>query len=144
MAPDSTSKHFNDEKNLSIFIVVLYSSISFCQTKITIDSLQQYTGEKSTFCSEVYSVKFLEQFGKQPAYLDEESKYPDNPLTVVIFGEDRKNFKEAPEVMSAGKGICVTREIKEIKGRPETLIDTPLKYLLRNDKRGKTRFNRNI
>lgn len=106
-----------------VLTAVLFSSFSFCQNTISIDSLASHIGEKVTVCNKVYGTKFLDQANKQPTFLNVGASYPDNPLTVVIFGDDRKNFKEAPEVMYAGKEICVTGEVKEFKGKPEIIID---------------------
>lgn len=113
-------------KKISLIAVVfLFSNIAFCQTVINIDSLENHVGEKITVCNKVYGTKFLNQANKQPTFLNIGAAYPDNPLTVVIFGDDRKNFKEPPEVMYDEKEICVTGEIKEFKGKREIIVDSP-------------------
>jgi micrococcal nuclease len=40
----------------------------------------------------------------------------------VIFGKDRPNFKEKPELFYDNKKVCVTGSIKEYKGKPEMII----------------------
>lgn len=113
-------------KKISLITVVfIFSNTAFCQNVTNIDSLANHVGEKVTVCNKVYGTKFLDQVNKQPTFLNLGAAYPDNPLTVVIFGDDRKNFKEAPEVMYDEKEICVTGEIKEFKGKPEIIVDNP-------------------
>ncbi|HET7117417.1 MAG TPA: hypothetical protein VFI29_13050 [Hanamia sp.] len=118
------------KKLFLIPVVILFSNLTFCQTVTNIDSLENHVGEKVTVCNKVYSTKFLEQATKQPTFLNLGASYPDNLLTVVIFGDDRINFKEPPEIMYDGKEICVTGEIKEFKGKPEIIVDTPDKIII--------------
>jgi hypothetical protein len=42
--------------------------------------------------------------------------YPNNLLTVVIFGEDRQKFTGFPELLYANKNICVTGKLQDFKG----------------------------
>lgn len=112
-------------KKISLLSVVFFiTNLAFCQKETNIDSLGNHVGERVTVCNKVYGTKFLERANKQPTFLNLGGSYPDNPLTVVIFGDDRKNFKEPPEVMYDGKEICVTGEVKEFKGKPEIIVNT--------------------
>ena len=113
-------------KKISLLpLVLLITNFALCQAATNIDSLGNHVGEKVTVCNKVYWTKFLEQANKQPTFLNLGAAYPDNPLTVVIFGDDRKNFNQAPEIMYDEKEICVTGEIKEFKGKPEIIVDNP-------------------
>jgi hypothetical protein len=48
---------------------------------------------------EVYSARYLVQSTQQPTFLNPGAGYPNNLLTVVIFGEDRPKFKGFPEIL---------------------------------------------
>lgn len=52
-------------------------------------------------------------------------KYPNNLLTIVIKGDNRKKFNYKPEVEYQGKEICVTGKLVEYKGKPQIIIDSP-------------------
>lgn len=55
-------------------------------------------------------------------FLDIDGKYPNSKLTVVIFQDDLKNFKEYPERFYKDKQICITGEIKEYKKKIEIVM----------------------
>ncbi|MEO9023241.1 MAG: hypothetical protein ABI237_18350 [Ginsengibacter sp.] len=96
---------------------------SFCQTTVSIDSIGNHIGEKVKVCDKVYNTKFLSNSASQITFLNVGAPYPNSPLTVVIMGKDRKNFKQAPEVMYSGKAVCVEGVVKEYKGKSEILVD---------------------
>ena len=81
-----------------------------------------HIGETITICDKVYGTKFLETSGTQPTFLNLGAAYPNSPFTVVIFGKDRPNFKEQPEVYYNNKKVCVTGLVKEYNGKPEIVI----------------------
>ena len=44
---------------------------------------------------------------------------------MIIWGENRGNFPQAPEVYYLGKTICVTGLIQEYNGIPQIEVTTP-------------------
>ena len=50
---------------------------------------------------------------KHPTFLNLGASYPDNPLTIVIFCDDRKNFKQPSEEFYENKNVCVTGMLKD-------------------------------
>src|ERR1017187_5191572 len=109
------------KKILFIAVATFSCLFGFCQNKISIDSVGRHIGDSVTVCSKVYGIKVLEKV----TLINLGATYPNNPLTLVIFIKDRSNFKEAPEVMYAGKTICVTGVIKEYQGKPEIMVASP-------------------
>lgn len=104
-------------------VVCLFSFAALCQTQVSLDSVSRHVGEKVTVCGRVFGTRFLSQSASQPTFLNMGAAFPDNPLTVVIFGDDRKNFSKPPEELYAGKSICVTGIVKQYKGKAEIIID---------------------
>ncbi len=88
--------------------------------KISAADAEKYIGKKEMVCTEVFEEKELSSV----SFLDAGAKYPDNPLTIVVFARDRGNFKNGLEVYDH-KNICVTGTIKEYKGKPEIIITGP-------------------
>ena len=108
---------------LILAVVCCISSLSFSQTKITIDDVSKHVGDSVTVCTKVYGVKFFEK--SQMTMLNLGAAYPNSPLTIVVFGKDLPNFKVAPDKMYADKEICVTGVIKEFKGKNEIVVSDP-------------------
>ena len=105
-------------KNLLTTIAVGISSMSFAQTKVSIDSVSQHIGEKVTVCSEVYGVKSTDKV----TFINVGAKYPHAPLTIVIFAKDRAGFTFTPEKLYNKQAICVTGGLKEYKGKTEIVV----------------------
>lgn len=91
---------------------------------ITAFEAKGHTGEKITVCDKVYGTRFLENANGQPTFLNLGAAYPASPFTVVIFGSDRANFREKPELFYNNKKVCVTGLIKEYNGKPEMVLKT--------------------
>jgi hypothetical protein len=72
----------------------------------------------------VASTRYLSR-GNRPTFLTLEAPYPDQALTVVIWGEYRGKFDEAPERMFRNREICVTGLIELYRGRPQIVASNP-------------------
>lgn len=88
--------------------------------KISAGDAENYSGKKVTVCSFVYGVKELPTIN----FINVGARYPNNPLTIVIFSADMHNFNKGLEVYE-DKNICVTGTIKEYRGKPEIIITKP-------------------
>jgi hypothetical protein len=119
------------KKYLLFLTISLFSSAAFSQTIIPIDSISSYMGKKVTICSKVFGARYFESSKKQPTFLNVGAAYPNSPLTIVVFGEDRKNFATAPEKMYDQKEICVTGELVDYKGKAEIIITSPDQIVLK-------------
>jgi hypothetical protein len=83
---------------------------------------KDHSGEKITVCDKVFGTRFLENANGQPTFLNLGAAYPNSPFTIVIFGSERANFKEKPELFYNNKKVCATGLIKEYNGKPEMII----------------------
>ena len=117
-------------KNLIITSALLLSvSIAAAQTKVSIDSVKQYIGKTVTVCNEVFGVKTTDKV----TYINVGAKYPNAPLTIIIFKKDLEaNFKETPEKLYGNQQICVTGVVKEYKGRMEIIVSRPEDIIVGN------------
>lgn len=106
-----------------IILAIFFSSQAFSQAKINIEDVGKHVGDNVTVCTKVFGIKYFDK--SQLTLLNLGAAYPASPLTVVIFGKDLINFKEAPEKMYADKDICVTGVIKEFKGKNEIIVSAP-------------------
>ena len=81
-------------------------------------------GETATVCGRVAGATFARTIPGQPTFLNLDRPYPDQPFTVVIWGDDRPGFGE-PENRFTGRPICVTGLIRLHKGKPEIVVRRP-------------------
>ena len=109
------------KKIISIIIACFIATISFCQSKISIDSVSAHVGDSVTICSKVYGIKPLEKI----TFINLGAEYPNSPLTVVVLEENRSKFQQPLETMYDNKNICVSGKIKEYKGRYEIEVYDP-------------------
>ncbi|TDW96309.1 S1/P1 nuclease [Dinghuibacter silviterrae] len=75
------------------------------------------------YCDKVYGGRYFDNSGM--TLLNLGGEYPNQKMTVVIRGEDRSKFKDAPETFYMGKQICVTGKQEMYKGRPEIVVTDP-------------------
>jgi len=83
-----------------------------------------HVGEVRTVCDRVASTRYLRS-GRRPTFLNLGHPYPDQDLTVVIWGADRALFGGTPEEHYRGRRICVTGRIELYRDRPEIVMRDP-------------------
>ncbi len=98
---------------------------------VPISEAQNYEGKEVKICTRVYGTKFLSSSGRKPTFLDLGAPYPDSPLTIVIWGDDRGNFPNPPETYYRDKDICVTGRILIYKGKPEIIVRDPHQIIVK-------------
>ena len=92
---------------------------------ITTAEAAQHIGETKTVCGLVADARFIEKSGKKPTFLNFDKPFPNHTFTVVIMGEHRAKFTEAPEKTYKGKTVCVTGKITENRKKPEIAVTDP-------------------
>jgi len=103
---------------------ILFASLnSVAQTTITAKEASKHIGEKVMVCDQVFGGKFLSE--AEITLIDVGGSHPNELLTLVIKGDDRKKFKSPPEEDFNNKKVCVTGQIIEYKGKPEIIITDP-------------------
>jgi len=76
-----------------------------------------------TICDKVFGGKYFSNSGM--TLLNLGGNYPDQKMTIVIKGDDRAKFKDAPETYYDGKKVCVTGRQDMYKGKPEIVVTDP-------------------
>ena len=67
---------------------------------VTAAQAAERVGETLTVTGRVASTFFMESADRQPTFLNLDAAYPNQALTVVIFGEHRGLFEEPPSSSS--------------------------------------------
>jgi len=112
-------------KNIIFLILCFLSLSSFAQTQIKLDDVQNHVGDSVKLMAKIYSGKYLENAENTPTLLDVGGKYPHEKLTLVIFGDVRKQFKNAPETFYEGRQEWITGKIQLFKNKPQIIINSP-------------------
>jgi micrococcal nuclease len=95
------------------------------QSTISLDSVKTHVGDSVRVCGKVFSTRFLESANGTPTLINLGGAFPNEKLTVVIFGENRNAFQVKPEEAWKDKEICVTGRIVEYKGKPQIVVARP-------------------
>lgn len=108
---------------ISILIAVLLVSVaSYTQTEIKLEDVSKHVGESVKVCGKVFSGRYLEQSNGSPTLLNIGAAYPNQLLTIVIWGDVRKQFEKAPEEMFMDKDVCVVGKIELFRERPQVVV----------------------
>lgn len=83
-----------------------------------------HIGETATVCDFVASATHLRS-GRRPTFLNLGRPFPEQELTVVIWGADRVRFTTPPEDAYGNAWICVAGEIAMYRGRPQIIVRSP-------------------
>ncbi len=110
---------------LILFICLLCFTCS-AQQNIKPEDAAKYLGDSVTVCGKIYGGKFLENAKNQPTFLNIGAAYPNQLLTIVIWGDTRKLFPYKPEEELKDKTVCINGRIDEFKGKPQIVIYSPV------------------
>jgi micrococcal nuclease len=89
--------------------------------KLSPEQVAAHVGSTATVCGVVASTRYLAGSESRPTFLNLGRAYPDQLLTVVIWGVDRQRFDD-PETRYRGRRICVTGKIERYRGRPQIVV----------------------
>jgi DNA/RNA endonuclease YhcR with UshA esterase domain len=109
---------------IGLFALVFFNSALNAQSKLTAQEAKTHIGETATVCGTVASARYAATTKGQPTFLNLDKPYPNQIFTIVIWGSNRQKFG-SPESTYNAKHICVTGEIKEYRGSPEMVADSP-------------------
>ena len=102
---------------------LLFAFTASAQKVISAADAAKHLNEKVTICEKVFSAKLITP--SNMTFLDLGGFHPNQTLTVVIKGEDRSKFKDAPDEYFKGKNVCVTGTVIDYKGKPEIVVSDP-------------------
>lgn len=107
----------------TLLFISAFSLTSFGQAAIAANDAAKHLNENVVVCGVLFGGKYLNN--ADITLLDVGGNHPNEQLTLVIKGEDRKKFKAPPEDALKGKQVCITGQIVDYKGKPEIIITDP-------------------
>ena len=106
---------------LSAFLLAGIGSLH-AQTTIPLEDAAKHVGDSVKVCGKVFGGRYLENATNTPTLLNLGAAYPDQLLTVVFWGDTRKQFTGEPEKDLVQKEVCVTGTITIYKDKPQIAI----------------------
>ena len=95
------------------------------EVRITPFEAEEHTGKVAEVCGTVESADFIPSIGGEPTFLNLGRPHPEQPFTVIIWGEDRFHWRIPPEELYDGRSICVTGRIQRHEGEPQIRARNP-------------------
>jgi hypothetical protein len=105
-----------------LFFLLLVTSRSYSEDTISPEEAINHIGEPATVCGTVASTRFAPKNQGQPTFINLNKPYPNEIFTILIWGSDRRNFPNFPEVYYKNKRICVSGQIQQHRGKPEMTV----------------------
>ena len=104
-------------------VALLFAFTASAQKVISASDAAKHLNENVMICEKVFSTKLITP--SNMTFLDLGGFHPNQMLTIVIKGEDRSKFKDAPDEYFKGRNICVTGTVIDYKGKPEIVVSDP-------------------
>ena len=98
--------------------LLLMASIGQAQS-LTAAQAKAHEGETATVCGAVVSERTATSSRGEPTFINLDSAYPKDVFTILIWGDDRKNVGELPQV---GSHVCAKGLITDYHGVPEIVV----------------------
>ena len=99
---------------------LLFTFKASAQKVIATKDAASHINETVTVCDKVFSTKLIS--ASNMTFLDLGGFHPNQLITIVIKGEDRSKFKNAPDEYYKGKNVCITGTVIDYKGKPEIIV----------------------
>lgn len=107
-----------------LFIIAFFciSIVGFSQKEISLAQVTQHVGDSVIVLGKVADARYFSEGKNAPTLLNIGAAFPNQQLTVVIYGDDRKNFTQAPETYFKDKMVVITGKVELYKGKPQIVV----------------------
>lgn len=92
------------------------------ESTVNLEEVASHVGKNVSVCGKIFTGRYLSYANNKPTLLNMGAAYPNQLLTVVIYGNDRTNFSEAPESFYMNKEVCVTGKVEMYNNKPQIVI----------------------
>lgn len=116
-------------KYLLTMLLLAAGTITNAQTAIGLEDLASHIGDSVKVKGKIFGVKYLETARKAPTLINVGGAYPNQLLTVVIWGDVRNKLGFVPEDKKFLGGMAlVTGRVELYKGKPQIVITDPKQF----------------
>lgn len=110
-------------RNYSAFFLLLFLSFKgYSQIIIPLEDINKHVGDSITVCGKVSGIRFLENSKNTPTFMNMGASFPNQLLTVVLWGDVRKQFEKTPEELFTNKEVCVTGRVELYKDKLQIVL----------------------
>src|SRR5215212_2069661 len=95
-------------KKIVLIGLLFFISFSvFSQQTLKPEEVSKHVGDSVRVIGKVYSIRHFTDAKNAPTLINIGAAYPNQLFTVVIYGDDRKNFKTPPEEYFKDKTVWI-------------------------------------
>lgn len=108
-------------------ILAFFAALSLkAQTVINLASLTSHIGDSVTVKGKIFGARYLESAKNTPTFISVGGAFPNQLLTIVIWGDVRKTLGYAPEEMPYVNGMVkISGRVELYKGKPQMVVTNP-------------------
>ena len=110
------------KKSIVAFVALFFSLNVFSQTLIKAEEVGKHVGDSVVVEARVFSTRYFESAKNTPTLLNIGAAFPNQLFTVVIYGEDRKNFSTAPEEYFKNQTVKIRGKVELYRDRPQIVV----------------------
>jgi hypothetical protein len=91
-----------------------------CDNAVPWHQAADVEGDRTTVRGPVVDTRYAANINGQPTFLNVGREFPDpERFTVVIWGDVRTQFSDAPDDLFGGREICVAGDVQIYEGSPQ-------------------------
>jgi len=120
-------------KSLLLVAIVALSLSCAAQKEIKLEQLKDYIGDSVKVQGVISGVRFLDGAKNTPTFINVGGAYPDQLLTIVIWGDVRKALVIVPTPKDAGNKIIVSGKVELYNGKPQIVVKNPRQFQIIQD-----------
>ena len=111
------------------FVLFLFFGLAgFAQQEIPLDRLNDHVGDSVKVQGIISGVRFLEGAKNSPTFIKVGGAYPNQKLTVVIWGDVRSKLSLIPSSKDVGSRLVVWGRVELYKEKPQMIIRGPKQF----------------
>ena len=106
----------------SLLLTILSTSL-YAQTEIKLEEEKDHVGATIKVKAKIFGVAYLKNAKNTPTFINLGAAYPNQLLTVVIWGDVRKKLDYSPEEKKYAQGMAaVSGKVELYNGKPQIVI----------------------
>lgn len=107
---------------LTVVLLTIGAYTASAQQSIKLEEISNHIGDSVIVHGKVFGSRFLSKSEDAPTFLNVGGDFPNQLLTLVVWGKDRSNFKSAPEEAYKGQEVQVAGKVELHRGKPQMIL----------------------
>lgn len=105
-----------------VIVLLLTNCTGYAQTPVKLGHLKGHVGDSVIVCGKIEGGTYLPNANNAPTLINVGYAYPNQLLTVVIFGSHRALFEGNPETDWKDRTICVRGKVELYRDKPQIVV----------------------